>query len=647
MKSRAINFAALLFFLLATPLFGYVKTTYMVAMRDSIKLATDVFVSDTTRSWPVILIRTPYGKNTNPLYDFVIFSLINRGYAVVVQDTRGRFASQGVDSLFLDDGWGPRRDGYDTVEWIAQQRWSNGKVGTWGASALGITQYLMAGSVPPHLVCQFVEVAATNLYSQATYYGGAFLQNLAEGWITKQGSTYLIPFVVAHSNYDAIWERLDLETRFSVINVPIYHFGGWHDIFIEGTLNGFAGLQYGGAPGARGRQKLLIGPWTHGNWLQRKQGELFFPQNSTFNDFNEALRWFDYWLLGKENGIMAEPPVKYYVMGASENGAPGNEWRTTTDWPPATQPALFYLHKDGNLSIEKPAGNNVFCSYQYDPKNPVPTLGGRNLEMAAGPYDQRNTENRSDLLIFTSPSLVEPLEVAGKITVKLWVSSSAKDTDFMAKLTDVYPDGRSMLVCDGALQARHRYSLRQEHFLTPDSIYPCTIDLWSTAMVFNRGHRVRVAIASSNAPRFEPNPNTGKPFRSDAETVVATNTIYLDADHPSHLVLPVSLGGTVNVAGQTETAPKEFSLEQNYPNPTHGETQIAYSLSRTTAIQIAIYNLLGQEIRTLAEGLAPAGKFTMRWDGCDQNGQKVAAGIYLCRLVAGKSVRTRKLMVIR
>lgn len=650
MRYRMFKCFAAFFLIFSFPLAAYAQTTYMVAMRDGIQLATDVYLSDIPGQWPTFLVRTPYGKNTNPAIALIAAYLTGQGYAVVIQDTRGRFASQGADSLFLDDGWGDRQDGYDTVEWIARQSWSNGKVGTWGASAFGITQYMMAGSAPPHLVCQFVEVAATNLYTQAAYPGGVLLKNLVEEWISGQGSQYLLPFVIARSNYDATWERLNLESRFDVVNVPVYHLGGWHDIFIEGTINGFVGLQNHGAPGANGKQKLLIGPWTHANWFETKQGELTFPPNSAFtiNGYvtDILLRWFDYWLQGKDTQITSEPPVRYYVMGAIEAGAPGNEWRTANDWPPAAQPTPFYFHENGDLTTGKSAATTAARSYQYDPKDPVPTKGGRNLQIAAGPYDQRSTESRPDVLVFTTPVLAQPLEVIGKIIVKLWVSSSAKDTDFMAKFTDVYPDGRSMLIGDGALRARHRYSLQQENFMTPDSVYECEVDLWSTAIVFNRGHRIRVAISSSNAPRFDPNPNTGRPLRADSVTVVATNTVHLDARYPSHIVLPVTSGTTsVSAADQREAAPKEFVLGQNFPNPVAGATKISYSLSRMAAIRITLFNLLGQEIRVLVDGLVPSGAHTVRWDGRNENGQPVAKGIYFYRLEARNFVITKKLLV--
>lgn len=642
---RKIQFTCIALFFTATPLFPYIKTTHMVSMRDQIQLATDVYLSETPGVWPAILIRTPYSKELGQQELLGIAILVGQGYAVIVQDMRGRFASQGVDSLFLDDGWGAKQDGYDTVEWVAAQSWCNGKVGTWGASALGIAQYLLAGSAPPHLVCQFVEVGATNLYTQAAFPNGALLQNLVESWIAGQGTTYLLPFVFGNSSYNATWARLNLESRFNVVNVPIYHWGGWHDIFTEGAINGFTGLQHNGATGARGKQKLLIGPWTHGAWNERKQGELTFPANSTRLDFTQILRWFNYWLKDIDDGIMNEPPVEYYVMGAIESGAPGNEWRTANDWPPPHQATAFYFHGDGILSTTAPNASNALLSYAYDPKQPVATIGGRNLLLEAGPYDQRRAENRSDVLLFTTPVLEAPLEIVGKIKVKLWVSSSAIDTDFIAKLTDVYPDGRSMLICDGAVRMRHRNSLTREEFMTPGELYECEIDLWSTAMNFNKGHRMRVALTSSNAPRFDPNPNTGGPLRGDSTTVIATNSIYVEAAHPSQIILPITNGSSNVTATQAENLPVTFVLSASYPNPMRTSTQAIYSLQQTSVIHLAIYNTLGQHVRTLLDGLVPRGTHRVAWDRRDTSGNFVAPGIYFFRFEAGRALQSQKIIV--
>ena len=231
-------------------------------------------------------------------------------------------------------------------------------------------------------------------------------------------------------------------------------------------------------------------------------------------------------------------------MGDPEDkNAPGNEWRNAESWPVPSAPTPLYLHRDGKLNREKPTVNEASREYNYDPKNPVPTVGGQNLTAAVGPADQRSVENRPDMLVFTSEALKEPLEVTGRIRVKLWISSSAVDTDWTAKLCDVYPDGRSMLVTDGLIRARYRESFQQERLLEPGKVYPVEIDLWSTSLIFNRGHRLRVAISSSNSPRFEPNPNTAAAFRADDQTVIAHNTVYLDRDRHSHILLPVVTSG--------------------------------------------------------------------------------------------------------
>jgi len=643
------NAALLVLLLSAAPLFSYTKTTQAVAMRDGIHLATDIYLNDHPGQWPTILVRSPYGKAVDPDEEAVFGFLISLGYAVVVQDTRGRFASEGIDSLFLDDGWGENQDGYDTVEWIAAQNWSNGKVGTFGTSALAITQYLMAGAAPPHLVCQFIEVGATDMYSQAAYSGGVFLKDLVEEWLIRQENEYLLPFVEAHPHYDATWRRLDLSTRWPAVNVPMYHWGGWYDIFLQGTLTGFDGAQHLGNSGARNQQKLVLGPWTHEGWREAKQGELEFPANAMLNDLTEVLRWFAYWLQGIDNGIMSEPAVQYYVMGAIENGAPGNEWRTASDWPPPAQHTPLYFHTGGSLQAEPPATMHAAATYLYDPREPVPTIGGKNLSLPAGPFDQSKIETRSDVLLFTSSVLMEPLEIAGPVKVALWFSSTARDTDFMAKLTDVYPDGRSMLVADGAIRARHRLSTTQDDLLLPNEIYSAEIDLWSTAIIFNRGHRLRVALSSSNAPRFDPNPNSGNPFRSGQDTVIATNTIYCDTAHPSHVVLPVTQG-QVAVAEHAPAPPLAFELQQNYPNPFNPQTVIRYTLPREGRVNLAIYDLSGRLLVRLIEGRQAAGEHRVAWQGRDQAGLKVPSGLYFYRLQAntgsGAAVTLTKKMTL-
>lgn len=517
------------------PIAAPAKQTLMLPMRDGTKLATDIYLPEGQGPWPVVLSRTPYNKNTAKPARF-----LREGYAMVFQDFRGRFASEGKDMPFLPDGWGEHQDGYDTIEWIAKQPWSNGKVGTLGGSALGITQVMTAGARPPHLVCQTITVACGSLYHHAAYIGGAFGKSLLEGWL--QGNKFspdCLKTMVENPDYNDLWRHMDASTRSAEIHVPGLFSGGWFDVFNQGTIDAFLWRQNNGGEGAKGRQKIVMGPWPHG----RKQtvGELTFPPNSMQPpDGSDPMLWLAYWLKGEQNGIMDKPAVMYYTMGdVDDKTAPGNAWRTSDVWPVPCRETPYYLCADGRLSTEKPPADAKPRSYKYDPKNPVPTKGGCNLNIPAGPFGQREIEKRPDVLVYTTEALDRPVEVTGRVKAVLWASSSCKDTDFTAKLTDVYPDGRSMLVLDGILRARHRNSMEKEEMMTPGEVYRLEIDLWSTSLIFNRGHKIRLAVSSSNFPRFDANPNTGDPFRANSNTVVAENTIRQDAEHPSHVLLPI------------------------------------------------------------------------------------------------------------
>jgi len=512
------------------------RTVYQVEMRDGVKLATDVYLS--TRGdgpWPVILGRTPYGKSLSA--DIGSFS--SSGYAVVIQDVRGRFASEGIARPWVDDGWGELQDGYDTVQWIRAQSWCNGKVVTVGPSAGSILQMLLAGAAPEGLVGQLWEVGPFSNYHQTCYFGGVFRKSLVEGWLSAGlwPSECLVE-IRAHPTYDDYWCLQNLGERAEVVNWPIAFVGGWFDIFQQGTLDAFTTIQQRGGPNTRGDVHLLMGAWTHA--VNNTQvGEQVFPDSakkpSQWPSYEE---WFACWL--KDQPLRVDlPPVLYYTMGELPDklDTPGNEWRSADTWPPESNLTSFYLTTEGGLRREP--GQPGSFSYLYDPKNPVPTLGGQNLVLPMGSFDQRPIENRSDVLLFTTEPLAEPLEVTGRITAVLYVSTSTPDTDFTAKLTDVYPDGRSMLLNDGIRRLRFRNSLSNPESVTPGEIYRLEIDLWSTSMVFNAEHRIRVAISSSNSPRFEPNPNTGNPDWTSSDAVIAEQTIYVGGERSSHVLLPV------------------------------------------------------------------------------------------------------------
>ncbi|MCS6919827.1 MAG: CocE/NonD family hydrolase [Fimbriimonadales bacterium] len=513
--------------------------TLMLPMRDGVRLATDVYLPQGAPPFPVILIRTPYDKSAlKPIGE----DGARRGYAVVVQDTRGRFASEGENLPFEGDGWWENRaDGVDTVRWIAQQAWCNGKIGTWGGSALGINQLMLAGAGASPLACQHITVAEPNLY-QALFPGGVFKKSLAEDWLRLTNhAPHALQHWTRHAAYDRFWQARDVSRRFARVNAPAVHIGGYYDIFAQGAIDAFVGYQTRGGQGARGKQKLLMGPWAHGV-LQKRVGELEFPDaDQPPCTFHDPWRWFERHLKGVQNGVDTEPTVVYYVMGAmGEPNAPGNEWRTARQWPPLpTRPTRLYLHSDRTLRLTKPT-RGAPLRYTYDPQNPVPTRGGRELSIPAGPRDQRPIESRPDVLVFTSEPLQEPLEVIGRVKAVLYVSSDAPDTDILVRLCDVYPDGRSYNIAEGALRLRYRESLSRERLMQPGKVYRVEVDLWTTAIVFNRGHRLRVHVTSSSYPAYDPNPNTGEPFRASPRTRPSTNSVYGDSERASYIVLPVA-----------------------------------------------------------------------------------------------------------
>ncbi|MBI3866394.1 MAG: CocE/NonD family hydrolase [Planctomycetia bacterium] len=517
-------------------------TDVMVPMSDGIELATTVYRPKGSEALPVIVSRTPYNKDG---LKGEAQKFCKNGYAFVAQDLRGRFKSKGHHAvIFHNDGWNTPHDGHDTLGWIAKQEWCNGKIGSTGGSALGITQNMAAPGAPKELGAQFVVVAFSDMYRQGAYQGGAFRTGLLENWLKGTGMTEgNLKAFVSHPRYDEFWEELNAETQAGRVEAPGVFFGGWYDIFLQGTINSFTTIQSQGGARAKGRCRLVIAPIGHGT-----MNELKYPANSVrLPRCADNLAWFDAVLKEKDNGVAAEKPVHYYVMGDPNDAkAPGNLWRTADSWPPPATATAYYLSPspsgrgrgEGTLPKTPPATSSALA-YNYDPSKPVPTIGGAELGANIGPRDQRSVESRDDVLLFTTDVLEEPLEVTGRITAKLYVSSDCPDTDFAVKLTDVYPDGRSMLVTDGILRARFRESFEKEKPLEPGEVVEITVDLWTTSIVFNTGHRLRVAVSSSNAPRFDPNPNTGHPFRADNEKRTATNSVHISEKYPSQIILPV------------------------------------------------------------------------------------------------------------
>ncbi len=530
-----------------------------VSAPDGVQLATDVYLPVGNGPWPVVLTRTPYNKRDPGHYGPWCQTLAQNGYACVAQDCRGRFESGGADTIFRDAG----RDGRATIEWIADQNWCNGSIASVGGSAMGVTGYAMAPGAPPELKCIVAAVATPDIYGHIFSRGGTVHWELAYNWLEGQGSIGAFDDFLEHRLRDEWWNDYDWLSSPNTVNVKTLHFGGWWDLYIQGPIDAFHEYRHNGGPGAAGNQYLIMGPWHHfsldADWMaqtfpgDRVTGELRFPDNAfpggwPFADdgWGMLLDWLGFCLEDEPTRAASWPEVQVYLMGAvGESDAPGNRWLGLRDWPPRTSDVPYYLTAQGDLTRTVP--NDGQLMLEIDPGDPVPTLGGANhfadievddRPMGIGPYDQRSLEERDDLLTFTSPVLGEPVTVAGRVRCRLWIRPDSPDLDLSVRLTDVYPDGRSMHVLDSVQRARMRCGDDRECLLVPGEPTLIEVDLWSTAIVFNAGHQIRVAVAGSNWPRFEVNPNDGGDLRTGTPTVVHPTLLFGD-QYPSALHLPV------------------------------------------------------------------------------------------------------------
>jgi putative CocE/NonD family hydrolase len=565
------------------------------SMRDGTVLRADVYRPRTQDPVPVILMRTQYGKSGAQAGDRYQTPdwFASQCYLVVVQDIRGQGASGGTFTEFAHD----QDDGYDTVEWAAALPGSNGKVGMYGSSYVGATQWLAATATPPHLTTIVPANTASDYYDGWTYEGGEFRLAFVQPWAISsiattaaenRGDTATVgalkaaaadptrwldfrafkdlppmqptsPTVapwyfdwIRHSTRDDYWTRWSIRDHYPAVHVPVLDFEGWYDAFLAGGVENFAGMiARGGTQQARDNQRLVIGPWDHVDW--GRSGSSPAPMlkaigtvaDSPINDL--MLDWFDHFLKGRQDGaagdVAGKPRVDYFLMGA-------NTWRTASAWPlPQTRWTTYYLSGDGSASARAGAltdtapGDQPPDSYTYDPAYPAPSLGGHSCCGAhsgpQGPYDQTPVEQRSDVLVYSSETLAADTEITGPATVTLWASSSAPDTDFTAKLDVVKPDGETVNLNNGIVRASFRDSLSAPTPITPGVPYQYTIAVWPTSYQFSAGDRIRVEISSSDYPQFAPNPNTGEPFGQSAVTRPADQTILHDAAHPSSVTLPV------------------------------------------------------------------------------------------------------------
>lgn len=538
-----IFYCCIYFFLFIAQLFASEELkpslTVMVPMRDGVELPTDLYLpSLQARNLPCILLRSPAGRH---IYCQDCSKLSKDGYVIAVQETRSALDKEGKTFPFIADAWGQLQDGYDTVEWLAQSPYTNGKIGTWGASALGITQLLMAPANPPSLKCQYILVAAASVYHHGVFPGGQLLKNQTEGWLGLYASDSGVQnYISQRPFYNDFWKQIDSLRVSDRVQVPGMHIGGWYDTFLQGTLAAFTSRQYQGGKGARGYQKLVIGPWTHFWPLSHQFGDFEIPKAGLRPPFDiSSKRWFDYYLKGINNGLEHLPSVIYYVMGPFD-GTPsiGNVWRTSDVWPVPAVETAFYLTSDFQLKFKPEAEGQL--SYQYDPNKAIPTIGGRNLFLESGPKDQRSIESRKDILVFTSDKLLEDIEVTGPLSATLFFKTDQQDTDIVLRLCDVYPDGRSILISEGSYRLGIMcYQLEENRPCEANRIYEVKVDLWTTSIVFAKGHAIRLSVSSSNYPRLEKNMNIGLLGSNTGKSNLANNTIYMGERYPSRLFLPI------------------------------------------------------------------------------------------------------------
>ncbi|MCX8063698.1 MAG: CocE/NonD family hydrolase [Candidatus Hydrogenedentes bacterium] len=506
-----------------------------VPMSDGAKLKAVLWLPDKFRSFPVLLERTPYNrKEVVKMHK----QFVDAGYAVLVQNLRGTVGSEGKWEVFKSDGWGGpgMRDGIDTVEWLKKQPWCNGNIGIMGFSASAIAGKLLLSSGIDGVKCALLVAGSDNFYD-AIFENGCYRKNTIEEWGPAKET---LPEIIQHPTYDEYWEGRNAFSRANLVKTPVYIVGGWFDIFQKSSIRYFEAVNSNPNSPANGKCKLIMHPLAHG----APPGELNFEDRERLNldeKFGSFKEWFDYWLKGENNTLYEKPSVALFLMADSNApGNLGNKWKFFDTYPRNSKLVSLYLRGGGILSIDLPnPTDSPYSTYVYDPENPTPSLGGNNLVPPSGPYDQRELEKREDLLVFTSPPLKKEMILFGAIKVRLFASTDAKDTDFGARFCDVYPDGRSMLMNEGMVKARYRNTVCKEDFIEPGKIYEYEIDLWDTALVLPPGHRIRLTIISASNPRYEPNPNTGEPFRRHTTTVKAKNNIYHSIEYPSAVVLPL------------------------------------------------------------------------------------------------------------
>ncbi len=514
----------------------------MIPMRDGKRLSAYLFFPKGEGKWPAIFEQR-YADISSAGSRKAAAKFAEGGFVIALVNYRGTHESEGTYVGYRALQWGELRDGYDVCEWLAAQPWCTGKVGTYGGSQAGYAQNYLAVTQPPHLVAQYMTDTGLSLFHEGYRIGGVTRPErfLGQAKVVRDPADglALLKEWDAHPNYDAYWRDEDCTPHFDKMKVPCFTIGSWYDFMVQGSVASFIGRQQHGGEKSRGQQMLLLGPWLHGGYPKSNRiGELVFPENAFFDVYAHMTRWFNHYLKGENNGVETESTVRYYVMGAAgERGAPGNQWREAKDWPPPARSTSYFLHDDGKLAPDASSVTRGSTSYASDPKQPM-SMPGTSFP---GARDARPFEAQGEVRTWTTDVLRNPVEWTGEVTAEIFVSSTARDTDFILRVSDVYPDGRSMLLMDYPMRARYREGFDKQKLLGPGEVAKLSWHIGFTSIIFNKGHRIRVTVASTGAPLYEPNNQTGGPQAFDwmKTTQSAINTIWHDKAHASRIIAPV------------------------------------------------------------------------------------------------------------
>jgi predicted acyl esterase len=605
-----------------------------IPMRDGKFLAADIYLPNgDSLPRPTILIQTPYQKNFYhglglPLQ--VGFNINASPFNFVVVDWRCFYGSAAACTTAVNRG----QDGYDCVEWIAQQPWSNDSTGTWGPSALGLIQFQTAKENPPHLTCCVPLVAGMRSDYQRYFPGGVYRTEYVQ--MLDALGYGLSTLLLAHTVHDIYWQVAEATTFYPAsVNVPVFMIGGWYDHATEEVLESFEGIRTQSALAVRSQQKLLMGPWTHNttSGAPLNVGELAYPEAVNASD-SLARKFFEYYLLNAANGWDQRPVVEYFQMGE-------NTWNNDVSWNNAgLQDFNLYFHSTGALDLNMPAASSDSLNINYDPRNPSPTVGGPTLlnTLSQGPYDQQPVvESRNDLLSFTTLPLSGDVVMRGRPIAHLKVSSGNPDTDFSLRLTDVYPDGRSMLVLDGIRRMRFRngYAAADTSVISPGTVYPLDVDLFAnTAITFLAGHKIRVDVTSSNYPRFDSNLNNGQAMYSAGDTLVAQNVVYMNSTDASYITLPLE---SFPDAVEEVNAMKGISI---FPDPCNEWCEVSGLLAagyQGEISRVVVYDSMGRELYT---AFVSSSKLRLQTSN-------LQCGIYFLRISSSKGSCTKMFSIMR